>query len=270
MDDWQPDDPQLSQFDFNRCKARDFWEVFGMDAATSRMLHEYRLEVLFVFKLDQLLKLKGISDEMLQRWSAPQTDSGFDAKLQAGLGLRTDVAEPIPALLDAVCQATGASAALISRRDGNVLLKSSTGGPESTLAPDEVTELFQPVWDNMLQMNLPGSEILVLELDSNDLVYATAGALSIAATQPRGRNDSASLGLWKSLNAELKRRHPPQMIINTTATAGESDIAFECPSCGLGIVVDHATTGAAFPCPRCREKLTVPAAEAGDGSAEAA
>jgi len=257
MNDWQPEDPGMLQFEFNECTPREFWEVFGVEPALARSLHEYRLEVLHVMNLDQLLTLKGVSQELLQHWSDPQPNGSFDAKLQQDLGLQTDTPEPLPDLLDAACKSIGASSCLMAR-DGSILMKSTVQGASFELPTTEILEVFRPICDSMFQMNLPNVNVLVIGLAASDLIFLSAGGISIATTQPRGRLDSTSLQLWNGVAGEVRRRCPPRMHIDKHAAVGENDIAFECPQCVLRIVVDRVAIGCSFSCPRCQAAVTVP------------
>ncbi len=259
MDDWKPENASLLEFDLNECTTRDFCEVFAMPARDAKGLFEYRTESMHIFKFEQLFKLKGVEEEMIQSWTHPQADPNFDKELQKSLNLSAEAPEPLTKLLEAVCQATGASGCLLASRDSSVLIHSLKEGVEFDKIARELPEFVRPIQDDMIQMKIGISEVQVIGFETCDLLFLPTTAFYLGALQPRGSINPKTLTLWRSLAAEFRRRLPPKILINNHTKVLENDIAFDCPSCKLRIVVDRAAAGYEFPCPRCKVQTTVPA-----------
>jgi hypothetical protein len=249
----------LLEFDLNDLTARDFCEVFAMDSVLARRLHEYRMETIHVFKFDQLLKLKDIDEEALEKWKKPDADANvkFGAEFQRSLGLPSDIAQPIPVLLEAICKATNAEAGLMSRK-GEILLQYPKEATSLGDLGSQLREFFAPVQENLVQLNSHIADLQVIGLDKHDLLLLPTSGFCIAVVQQLGNINAKTLGLWRSFSGELKLRYPPKIIINNHATTLETDIAFDCPHCRLRIVLDQAGAGYAFPCPRCKIQVTAP------------
>jgi len=257
MDDWQPENPALLEFDLNECTPREFCEVFGMEPAVAHNLQEYRAEILHIFKFEQLLKLKGFSEENIQLWSDPKPDNAFDRELQHLLNLQTDSAEPLPNLIEGAARQTGASVCLMARY-GGILIPPAPENPESKFPATEVPEFVRSVQEDMFQMNLGRAHAQVIGFDSHDLLFLPASAFYLAAAQPRENLSSALLKLLRALAEEIRRRLPPKICINNYAPVTENDVLFNCPKCNLRLVVNRSGVGYTFPCPRCKNSVTIP------------
>ena len=265
MDDWQPDDPGVLEFDLNECTPREFCEVFDMEPWLANNLQEYRSEILHIFRFEQLLKLKGISEEALQRWRDPKPTDVFDKELQSSLNMQTDSPEPLSKLLDGICKQTNASVCLIARY-GKILIQSVANGSSFDSIAPEIPGFIRPLQEDMLQMNLGTAHTEVIGFDSNDLLLLPASAFYLAALQPKGNLNPASLSLWRSLAAVVRGRYPSKICINNHAPVTENDVVFNCPQCNLRIVVDRSGIGYTFPCPRCKTAVTIPGVPVSDGA----
>lgn len=258
MDDWKPEDPTLLEFDLNECTTRDFCEVFSMPTRDARGLYEYRVESMHIFKFDQLLKLKGVEEEMIEQWTKPQADPDFDKELQKTLGLQAETPEALSTLLETICQKSGASGCLMASRDSRVLLQTLKEGLALDQIARELPEFVRPIQEDMIQMKVGIAGVQVIGFDSCDLVFVPASGFYIGAMHPPRSLSASSLGLWRSFAAEIRRRLPPKILINNHTKVLDDDIAFDCPSCVLRIVVDRAAAGYDFQCPRCKAQVTVP------------
>jgi predicted regulator of Ras-like GTPase activity (Roadblock/LC7/MglB family) len=251
-------DDKVLAFDLNQCSDREFCEVFGADGELARNLIEYRQEVLHIFKFEQLLKLRGMSRERLQEWTAPKTSDAPNAELQGALGLQVEKPEPLQGLLAALSRRTGAAGCLMAARDGAMVLNTSPGEPAYETLAAVVSQFVRPVQEDMLQMSLGTADTQVVSYEQNELIFLPASAFYLAVLQPAGKITAENMKLWKDLAAEVRKRVPPRMVIDNHAKVTDSDIAFDCPKCYLRLVVDRAGAGFGFPCPRCKNQVTVP------------
>lgn len=258
MDSWKPEDPKVLEYDLNACTMREFCDVFAVESSTARNLEEYRSEILYILKFEQLLKLKGISEEILQQWQDPKPTQDFDQELQRALNLQVDSPEPLPNLLEALCKLTGASACLMSARKNSLCLKSITNGSTLENLALEIPSYVCPVYENLLQMKQAYPDMQVIGFESGDVLFLPTSGFYLIAMQPAGKLDHESLKWWRALAAEIRRRYPPKIYIEKHASVTETDIAFDCPSCHLRMVVDRAGAGCNLPCPRCKTQVTVP------------
>ncbi|MBI4026154.1 MAG: hypothetical protein HY360_14300 [Verrucomicrobia bacterium] len=262
MDDWKPDDPSLTEYDFNACTVKEFCEAFGLDPFIARGLQEYREELRFVFNLEKLLKLKGMTEELLEGWQNPKPVTGCNTPLQGALGLQTQTAEPLPKLLEAICKKTGASGCLMAAKGGDILFQSGDSVLDPAARFDavaaEIPRFLRPFHDGKFQMNLANTDVHVIGFESHDLLLLLASGFYVAAMQPKGCLNAETLGFWRSFADEVRRRHPPKIFVETHAKAGEDEIKFNCPKCALGIVVGREYAGASFECPTCHSEITVP------------
>jgi hypothetical protein len=259
MEPWSPKDPQVLQFDFNACPPRTFCEVLNLDREVAGYLQEYRREMLHIFKLEQLLKIKGVTQERLKEWVEAKPSSEFNRDFQSSIGLTKDEAEPLPKVLDALCKTTEASSgALVALTDGSVLLEASGSSQKFEKLAKTVKDFLPPIQDNLYQMKLNTAEAHVLTLENGKLMFFSAGGVIVVSTFPKDKGDTKAIKLWNTFAQEVRRRVPPKLSVENHAKVTETDIAFDCPQCSLRIVVDKSAAGAIFPCPRCKANLTTP------------
>lgn len=252
-------DDKVLAFDLNQCSDREFCEVFGADIELARNLIEYRHEVLHIFKFEQLLKLRGMSRELVAQWTVPKPVEAPNGELQAALGLQAERPEPLQSLLQALSQSTGATGCLMAARDGALVLNTAPGEPAYETLAAVVSQFVRPVQEDMLQMQLGTADTQVVSYEQNELMFLPASAFYLAVLQPAGKITAENMKLWKALATEVRKRVPPRMIIDNHAKVTDSDVAFDCPKCNLRLVVDRAGAGFSFPCPRCKSQVTVPA-----------
>lgn len=261
MEDWQPENPQLLQFDFNNCTERDLCEVFDIELGLARRLFQHRSEAMHIFDLQDLLKVEGVSPEMLQRWCSPPSPdpAGFSPELQQLLGAQADRSAPLPKLMETVSSVTGATACLLAARDGRVLFQNGNGSATlQTLAP-RIPELLDSIHGDLLQMNAGTARCQMINCEQSDVVLAPTSAFFLLALLPPANRDPSRLSLWQATAAEINRRLPPRFYVDNHAQESTTDIAFDCPGCVLRILVDSSAIGYTFPCPRCQTPVTVPA-----------
>lgn len=251
-------DDKVLAFDLNQCSDREFCEVFHADIELARNLIEYRQEVLHIFKFDQLLKLRGMSRELIAEWTSPKAQEAANPELQGALGLQVDQPEPLQSLLQALSRQTGATGCLMAARDGALVLNTAPGEPAYETLAAVVSQFVRPVQEDMLQMKLGTADAQVVSYEQNELMFLPASAFYLAVLQPAGKITTGNVKLWKTLAAEVRKRVPPRMVIDNHAKVTDSDIAFDCPKCYLRLVVDRAGAGFSFPCPRCKHQVTVP------------
>lgn len=258
MDDWKPSDPKLLEFDYNALQAQDFAEILGIEPLISRILFEYRNESVHVFQFEQLMKLKGVDDDTLALWTNPTPTAEPNPTLQQAIGLPADAVPLFPDLLEALCKTTQASGCIVVTRTlGETQTQTAHAGALAPLAP-EIPEFVLPIQEDLVQMKMPTIQLQVLGYEEQDLVIVPASAFYIAALQPTGSLTQANLDLWQSLSLEVRKRYPSKIYIDNHAKVTETDIAFDCPSCHLRIVVDANGAGYNMKCPRCRTDITVP------------
>jgi len=255
-------DPELAllplQFDFNACTVRDFCEIMGIDYATARYLFEYRSESMHVFKFQQLLKLKGVTEETLKTWCDPKPAAEVNIQLQKTLNLETGQMAPLSKLLEAACKLTKASGCLVTKRTGEKVAQYPEDDNLFVKLAPEVPEFLNVTQDDLLELKSPPAHIQITRFEANELLFAPAGALYLAALQEPGKTTAQTLNLWRSVADEIRRRYPPRVFINNHASVTENDITFDCPQCHLRIVVDCAGAELNINCPRCKMRLTVP------------
>jgi predicted regulator of Ras-like GTPase activity (Roadblock/LC7/MglB family) len=251
-------DDKVLAFDLNQCSDREFCEVFRADIELARNLIEYRQEVLHIFKFEQLLKLRGMSREVIAEWTSPKPSEAPNTELQAALGLQVEKPEPLQSLLQALSQRTGATGCLMAARDGALVLNTAPGEPAYETLAAVVSQFVRPVQEDMLQMRLGTADAQVVSYEQSELVFFPASAFYLAVLQPAGKISGENMKLWKDLAAEVRKRVPPRMVIDNHAKVTDADIAFDCPKCYLRLVVDRAGAGFSFPCPRCKNQVTVP------------
>ena len=259
MESWSLQNPQVLEFDFNGCPPRTFCEVLGLDRDIAGYLQEYRREMLHIFKLEQLLKIKGITQEKLKEWSEAQPSSDFSKDFQGIIGLSKDQAEPLPKVLDALCKTTEASGGgLVALADGSVLLEASNSTQKLEKLAATVKDFLPPIQDNLYQMKLNTAVAHVLTLENGKLMLFSAGGIIVVSTFPKDKGDAKAIKLWHAFAQEVRRQIPPKLLVENHAKVTETDIAFDCPQCSLRIVVDNSGVGATFPCPRCKANVTAP------------
>ncbi len=246
------------QFDFNGCTVRDFCEVFQIDHATARYLFEYRLESMHVFKFQQLLKLKGVTEESLQTWCFPKSAVEPDAALQKSLQLEPDKLAPLSKLLESASKVSEATGCLLTTRMGHKILQFPETETIFEKLAAEVPEFMNVTQDDLLELKTRPANMQVTQFEANELLFAPAGALYLTALLSPGKINPSSLKLWQSVASEVRRRYPPKVFINNHAVVTENDVAFDCPQCHLRIVIDKAGIDMNIHCPRCKVRLTVP------------
>ena len=259
MEDWRFNDANVLAFDLNLCTLRELCEVFGMGLSRARDIQEYRQETLHVFKLDQLLKLEGMTHEMIQQWSNPKSSDDFDREFQRSLKMQVDTPEPLPKLLEGLCQLTGASGGLIAAQDGRMIMQFTHDGSLFDPLAREISNFVRPVQEDILQMNLGLAEMQVIGFESFNLLFLPTSGFHLTAMHPKDDLTFTTLNLWRALAAEIRRRHPPKIYIDNHAHATKDDVVFKCLKCGLKLIVHRAGIGYTFLCPRCKTNVTVPA-----------
>jgi hypothetical protein len=268
MEDWQPENPQLLQFDFNACSEQELCEVFSVDPGLARRIFHYRNEAMHVFDLQDLLKVEGVSPEMLQQWTNPPAadPAGFSAELQQSLGPQADGNAPLPKLIETVCSSAGASGCLLIARNGSILIQNGNSSITlQTLAP-KIPELVGSLQGDLMQMSAGTARCQVISFEQNDVILLPASAFYLLAIQPTRSLDPARLNLWNATSAEINRRFPPRFFVENHAQEASTDVAFDCPNCVLRILVDSSAVGYTFPCPRCQTPVTVPEQSTSTGS----
>jgi hypothetical protein len=253
MDEWKLEDPKVLEFDFNQCTAKDFCEVFDVDPLVAQILFEYRTESMHVFKFEQLLKLKGITEETLLQWREPQAK--HDLEFQKSLGISEDSPAGLPKLFEVSCQKTEATGALLLARDAKILIQFPKDS-SATFEPQEILEFVGPLQEDLIHMKVGTADLQVIGFEDKNLVFAPAGSFYVVAILPKV--EASFLNTWRSLAKEIRTRYPAKVIINNHVAVEDSDIAFDCPDCHLRIVVNHVASGYNFPCPRCKTQVTVP------------
>ncbi len=257
MNDLKPDAVEF-QFDFNECAVRDFCEVFQIDSVTAKYLFEYRLESMHVFKFQQLLKLKGITEESLQHISDPKPGLEPNVELQKSLQLEGDKLVPLTQLLEAACEATDATGCLLTTRRGQKVGQFPEGDALFDKLAPQVPEFINVTQDDLLELKSSPAKVQVTRFEANELIFVPAGALYLTTLIAPGKIKPAALKLWQTIANEIRRRYPPRAYINNHASATANDIAFDCPQCHLRILIDKAGVDMNVHCPRCKLKLTVP------------
>jgi predicted RNA-binding Zn-ribbon protein involved in translation (DUF1610 family) len=258
MDDWKPQDSRVLELDLNEGSAREYAEVLELEPSVARGLHEYRNEIVHVFKFEQLLKLKGFSPENMPVLTNPSPSLEVNTALYKALGLSTDSLQPTQRLLDAACSTTKASGALLATRKGETLLQSNPSSTSLEQLSNRLVDFIRPLQEQLVLTDHGVGHEYILGFEQEDVVILPAGALYLAALQPARTLAAGTVGIWKDLASEIRRRYPPRISINNHASVSESDIAFDCPKCMLRIVVDHIAAGYSFPCPRCKASVAVP------------
>lgn len=246
------------EFDVNECSTREYAEVFSMEPSVAKGLLEYRTEVVHIFKFEQLLKLKGFADEVLNNLTNPSFDGKVNSSFQESLGLDKTQHEPLAKVLDAVCKKNQATGCFLVARSGEILLKHPEGSSALDAVAKRGSDFLRPIQEQMLLTHSGTGDTFIFSLNNQDIIFLPSGAFYLCGVQPQSSMNEPTINLWRTLSLELKRRYPPKLFINNHASVTESDIAFDCPKCVLRIVVDHHAAGYSFPCPRCKTSVTVP------------
>ncbi len=229
-----------------------------MDPSLANHLYEYRMEIMHIFKFDQLLKIKGISKETIQQWVEPETSASFNPDLQESLGISTDTPASVSQLLEAICKMTNASARLLTVLNGKIQVEYATDQTSLSYLAPGIFESTRHIQEDILQTNLVPTDLQIIGFESHDVLLVSAGAFYIMSVFPSGKLHSTTLSLWKSLATEIKNRYPPRLYVENHAISRENDIAFDCPTCHLRLLIDRVGIGYSFPCPRCKTQLIVP------------
>ncbi|MDD2710391.1 MAG: hypothetical protein PHV34_20615 [Verrucomicrobiae bacterium] len=265
MEEWQPSNAQALDFEFNLSTEREFCEVFGMELSMARRLVDYRTSNIHIFQLEDILKVEGISSELLQQWTAPAPEPQADPSLLQGLGL-AGTAPSIPDLLASLCAATGDGSAFLTNRNGEILLQQGDSGEQYQAVIPQIPAMVESWQTDLMQMNIGSASCQTLQFAQSNLSFLPAGAFFLIGLQPGQPIAPGKLALWISAAREIRRRLPPRLFIENHAEQTTTDIAFDCPSCQLRILVDSSAIGYTFPCPRCKAPATVPESSTSNGS----